>query len=226
MPNDERAGRPPLGTLLDEALAQDTSPERFLTGLLPELHEHVRSEFDKWIVAPLAAGVRVGGASGGTWTVRVGDAGLDARVGRGADVPLLTLRVEEADWRGVKSFLEGFPQELEDVLQMRLPRPARPIDGTMLASLAALGAILDLVLEGIFEDGPARASILLGAWEEGVAPRVRLSMHADDVEDLLDGAVTPAELWREGRLHAEGDTAVLARIGTVLAPAFTGLLRT
>lgn len=221
----ESGSTPSIASLLDQALRPETTPETFLTRLLPALHQHMQADFDRWIDATVNVGVRVAGAAGGTWTLAVSADGMTVAEGRAVERPLFTVRVAEADWGGIREFLEGFPSEIEEILALRIPAPGRRIDRGILDAIAALEAALDLVLENVFADGPARASILLGRWDEDPRARVRLLAHIDDVEDLLDRAVTPMDLWRDGCLRADGDTAILARIGTLLTPVFAGLLR-
>ncbi|TVR03121.1 MAG: hypothetical protein EA398_06305 [Deltaproteobacteria bacterium] len=205
---------------LERALAPGVTADDLMMNLLPVLHRpHARAS-RLWVAAPVTIRINLQGTVDEIWDVTLRDGEISVARGTVVQSPFLILTVGASDWYGVKAFLEAFEDELGNLLQWNPPPPRRPLDAATIAALASLDAGLDFVLHDLFSDGDARASLTIG----GTAQRgtVRIAADTGDLEDVLDGVTSPLELWRDGRLRISGDTGLLARLGTVLAPILPG----
>lgn len=203
--------------MLERAFRDDTSARRFITEILPELHQVRHEDFLLWVEESVNVLVCVNGETGGPWHVCVDRNGLAVIEGAVPSALLATIELDREDWYGFKLFLAGFRSELEGFLESRVPAPPRKLDSQCFESLIAIKATLNIVVDGIFSDGGAACAIHLGG-ERGKGPTANIELHADDLEDVLDRVATPLDLYRERRLSFEGETGILARIGTILAP--------
>ena len=195
------------------------APAEFMESFLPEIFAELRIPAALAVLEESVA-VRLGGAEGGAWRIRLHEGALCVEAGEFEDAALTLLQSDE-DWCGALWKGRGGPfgryaaklfapraVELLDEVGERVPKA---LDTATLEPLREIeGLVAIVVTEG--EGGDWRLEVKFGPGSIPDSPSTTISVTAADAEALGSGEMKPLEAFMAGRIQVEGDVGLVMQL--------------
>jgi hypothetical protein len=190
-------GRPPT----------DITPSGFFTSWLPAQIAGVNARS----ATPMTVRVKLDGADGGAWDLKLGPAGVDIGPAGGDDADV-TLLQTVGDWRAI---VVGEPGAIDLAPPQASPMDLMLLDGQAQQVLATVKGTVRFEVTG-FNGRTWSLTVKLGKQALAAEPDATIRVDAETYAGMLNRTIAPPAAFFSGKVQLLGDAGLAMQLGMAM----------